>query len=376
MRRTLIISAILAAIAGVVALVLFLPRGDPSSSASIDALGGSAMGSTWTVRLGQPVDPVTAGRLTGEIQTILQRIDDEMSTWKASSDLSRFNSQHTTDWIQVPAELAAIVDESRRVSEQTIGAFDITVAPLVNLWGFGGRPPAARVRRVPDDAAIAAAKAHVGYRLLEVRLQPPALRKLDPELAIDLSAIAQGYASDQVAAYLERANILDYLVDCGEIRARGNSPRGTPWRVGIQTPAPDTLRTLSGVELRNLSLATSGDYKNFFEQGGQRYSHEIDPRTGRPITHNLASVTVLHSSAAYADATATALIVLGPDAGFATAERLGLSAMFVIRGEGRYETKLTTAFPKLLRRKGADDADGGRATTGATTLPTAPSNGS
>lgn len=364
-------------------------------------LVGTIMGTAWTVRLRKPLDPPAAAKLQAEVQATLDRLDGQMSTWKATSELSRFNAYRGADWFAVPADLAAVVAESRAVSEASGGAFDVTVAPLVTLWGFGPGgeehgvdpgpgvrdEPATRqavgraatsdattpneasryatpiativepvdasatrpVRRVPPDEAIARAKARVDYHKLEVRLTPPALRKLAPDLAVDLSAVAPGYASDRVADLLNAAGIADYFVNLSsEIRARGQSPRGGPWRVAIQQPIPDTVRVLRIVALPNLALSPSGDYQNFFDEGGKRYCHEIDPRTGRPIDHALASVAVVHPSAARADAMATALMVLGPDAGYDLAVRMKLAAFFVARKDGRFETRATPAFEPLL----------------------------
>lgn len=348
MRRLIIIFCSVTVLGCGVALFLFMKQ----QPKVFDEMSGSTMGGKWEVRLGRPAEPKVGFALKAQIQAILDRIDGEMSTWKSTSDLSRFNSQKTTDWVAVPAELTALVQQAQQISEKTGGAFDITVGPLVNLWGFGPHTSKGHQRTVPAEADIAQARKHVGYPLLEVRLSPPALRKLDPDVQVDLSAIAQGFASDQVAAHLDAAGITDYLVDCGEIRARGNSPKGQAWRVGIQNPTPDTLRTLGGLQLTNQSMATSGDYRNFFEQDGRRYSHEIDPRTGRPIDSKLGAVSVVHSSAAHADAMATALMVLGPDEGFALAEREGLAALFIIRGDRQFEFKPTKAFPPILHGSG------------------------
>src|SRR4051812_33098252 len=232
MRIAVIIFTVVILIAGAAAFVYYRPHRAQPPAELVNQMQGSAMGSHWTVKLGKPLEPKVVEQHKQKINAILDRIDSEMSTWKPSSDVSRFNANHSTEWIAVPAELAVVVEESRKASEQTNGAFDITVSPLVNLWGFGPVSPGPGGRRVPTDDAITAARAHVGYKQLEVRVTPPALRKLDPDLMIDLSAIAQGYASDQVAAYLDGAGITDYMVDCGELRAHGLSPRGVPWKVG------------------------------------------------------------------------------------------------------------------------------------------------
>lgn len=314
------------------------------------------MGGTWSVRLGKPVDAAVAGPLNAAVQQALDRIDGQMSTWNPASGLSRFNAHRGTDWFVVPNDLAAVVAEAQQVAADTGGAFDVTIGPLVNLWGFGPGRPATGPYKALSDAEIEAARADVGYHLLECRRSPPAVRKRQPEVYVDLSAIAQGYAADRVAADLDAAGVTDYLVEvCGEMRARGSSPLGRPWRVGIETPTPDVRRVLRTVELQDLSLATSGDYRNVrVDAAGRRYSHAIDPRTGRPAANGLASVSVVHESAARADASATALMVLGPDDGYDLARRSGLAALFVVRGEGRFEVRATPEFERVLLPEESD----------------------
>jgi thiamine biosynthesis lipoprotein len=196
---------------------------------------------------------------------------------------------------------------------------------------------------------LAEARRHVGYRMLEVRLTPPGLRKTDPMVDVDLSAIAKGYAAELVGRRLDALGATDYLISVGgEMRARGLSPLNQPWRVGIETPTPGVRRVLYRVELRSGSLSTSGDYRNFFEKDGRRYSHEIDPATGEPATKAPASVTVADASGAYADAMATALMVLGPDDGFALALKLDLPALFVMRGKGEFKVKMTPRFEQMM----------------------------
>jgi thiamine biosynthesis lipoprotein len=205
-----------------------------------------------------------------------------------------------------------------------------------------------RTGNVPSDEAIAAARLHVDYRKLHARASPPALRKDDPELEIDLGAIGKGYAAGELAADLDARGVTDYLIAVGgELRAKGLGPEGRPWPVGIEVPAPDTRRVLRTLELRDAGLSTSGDYRNFIELAGQRFSHEIDPRTGRPVTGKLASVSVVHADSAYADAMATGLMVLGPDEGYALAQRLRLAVLFVLRGDGRFDIRATPEFERL-----------------------------
>ena len=290
-------------------------------------LSGAVMGTRYRVLLSGPggVD----GSIATGVRQVLERVDRRMSTYKPESEVSRFNASRDTGWFPVSAETARVVAKALETWRESGGAFDITVAPLVDLWGFG---PRLVPERVPAGAEIEAALAHTGSRHLAVRLEPPALRKELPELEIDLSAIAKGYAVDAVAAWLEARGIHDYLVELGgEVRVSGQHPDGRPWRVAVERAAEGRAGVL---ELSAGAVATSGDYRIWFEIDGVRYSHEIDPRTGRPVSHGLAQVTVLAPSCMEADAWATTLLVLGPKRGPALARRLGLKALFLLRREG------------------------------------------
>jgi thiamine biosynthesis lipoprotein len=215
----------------------------------------------------------------------------------------------------------------------------------VNLWGFG---PAKEKREIPGEAQIKEAMVKIGYQKLAVHLSPPSMKKEDPEIYCDLSAIAKGFGVDKVAAYLEAQGFNDYLVEIGgEVRARGKNPKGTLWRVAIASPDGS-----SGYQkvlfLEDASMATSGDYHNYFEKDGVRYSHTIDPSTGRPITHKLASVTVVHASCMTADALATAIDVLGPGKGYELALKENLPVFLVIREKDTFVEKMTPRFQTLL----------------------------
>ncbi|MCZ6854224.1 MAG: FAD:protein FMN transferase, partial [Gammaproteobacteria bacterium] len=219
------------------------------------------------------------------------------------------------------------------------GAFDVTVGPLVNLWGFG---PNVDGRSPPERAAIEDARAKVGFARLLVKQAPPELSKTH-EMYVDLSAIAKGHGVDRLAEVLNAAHCTDYLIDIGgEVSARGVNSTGESWRIGIEVPDPDRLGAIQRVlTLTDEAVATSGDYRIFFEDSGRRYSHTIDPRTGYPVTHNLASVTVLHESAMWADGYATALNVLGPVHGLELATERELAALFVVRTENGFEERYT-----------------------------------
>ncbi|HSI33808.1 MAG TPA: FAD:protein FMN transferase [Tepidisphaeraceae bacterium] len=320
-----------------------------SPPATRTEFAGATMGGPWSVKFpAAPPDATLERRVADE----LARLDGDLSLWRPESALSQFNRQTSTDWTPVPADVARAVAIAREISEMSGGAFDVTIAPAVDLWGFGPAASPAREGRPPADAEVAAAIARVDYRQLDVREDPPALRKRRPDVRIDLGAIGKGYAADRVAAILDQAGANDSLIAVGgELRARGRAADGRPWRVGVETPVPDVRRVLLAVELPSgTGLSTSGDYRNFLDVAGHRLSHEIDPRTARPIpaARGPALVSVIHESNARADAWATALFVLGPDEGYALAIKLNLAALFVTRGDGKFETRMTPGFEKCL----------------------------
>lgn len=279
------------------------------------------------------------------LDSLLNRINQQMSTYQENSELSRFNQYRGKDWFSVSAELCLVVDKSLEISKLSDGAFDITVGPLVNLWGFG---PEEREELLPGEKEIQERHKLVGYKKLQIQFSPPALKKEIPEMYCDLSAIAKGYGVDKVGEYLENRGIRNYLVDIGgEIRTRGKNHQGQTWKIGVSTP-DDRYEIQKVLVLDNLSVATSGDYRNYFEKDGIRYSHTIDPQTGRPITHHLASVTVIHDSCMIADGLATAIDVLGPEKGFRLAERLNLAVFLIIREDTGFVEKMTPQFEKIL----------------------------
>jgi thiamine biosynthesis lipoprotein len=222
------------------------------------------------------------------------------------------------------------------------GAFDPTVAPLVRLWHFG---PRAQAGGVPTAEEIVRVRQSIGFRLIDVRLDPPALRKTDPRVELDLNAIAPGFAVDRIAEHLEQRGVPGYMVEIGgEIRTRGAKPDGQPWRVGIEQPVEGMRLVHRALSLTDAALATSGDYRNFFVRDGVRYSHTIDPHSGRPVTHHLASVTVVADDCTTADGLATTLTVLGPAAGREFAAERGIAAYFLVRRDDGFDALATPAF--------------------------------
>ncbi|MEA3291855.1 MAG: FAD:protein FMN transferase [Pseudomonadota bacterium] len=306
-------------------------------------LSGDTMGTRYHVTLPGAVDDAEKRQLENSIEAVLESVDAQMSTYRPDSALSVFNRSSSTEWLDAPPPLAAVIEQALEFSRLSGGAFDVTVGPLVNLWGFG---PAERIEAAPEAAEIAGVKSRVGFQNLSVRTAPPAIRKAISGLYVDLSAIAKGYAVDRVARVLDETGRADYLVEIGgEVRTRGRNAAGEAWRIAIEQPLDDTRAVQRVVALSGQSMATSGDYRNFFEIGGQRYSHTIDPHTGAPVRHRLASVSVVAASAAAADALATALLVLGPEAGRDLAEREGIAALFISRADGGFEVRTTAGFP-------------------------------
>ena len=272
-----------------------------------ETLTGECMGTTWSVVVGRWVQEVP--NLAVLIQHELDDVDRAMSTWKEDSEISRFNASRSTDWFPVSVETANVVTASLRVSAATDGAFDITVSPLIDLWNFDRNEGRGSI---PTADQIEQAKQRTGYQKLTVRIDPPALRKSHPELSINLSAIAKGHAVDRVNGVLTSTGVLTALVEVGgEVYARGVKADGKPWTVGIEEPLDNARAIRLAVPLSSQAMATSGDYRNFYVVDGTRYSHTIDPRTGIPVTHDTASVSVIGHSCMMTDAWATALMVVG-----------------------------------------------------------------
>ncbi len=311
---------------GVLCLMLV---GCEQRSDSLIELGGSTMGTYYSVKVAHPPGGVAAEQLQAQVESVLDTVIAEISTYEETSELSRLNRDPSPDWIAVSAGLYQVIAEGQRLSALTDGAFDITIGPLVNLWGFG---PEARRARVPNAAEIRAAQDRVGWNKLALRATPPAIRKARADIYIDLSSLGEGYGVDRIAALLNTQGITDYMVAiAGAIRARGVNAKGQPWAIAIEQPMPDRRAVHRVVPIADRALSTSGDYRNFFEHEGRRYSHEIDPDTGAPVEGNLGSVTVIGDTTMVVDGLATALMVLGAQRAPALAASQGLAAYFIVR---------------------------------------------
>lgn len=309
-------------------------------------IAGPVFGTRYHINVVLTDDEASLENLGEGITEVLEEVDASMSTWREDSELSRLNGREDqSDWIDISVPLHEVLATAVDVSSLTGGAFDITIGPVVNLWGFG---PEARPDKVPDDDELAARLDATGYEKLELRAEPPAIRASKSQY-IDLSAIAKGYGVDAVARYLENAGVASYLVEIGgEVRVNGRKPDGSAWRLAIEEPVSEQRQINRVVALDEHAMATSGDYRNYYESEGRRYSHTIDPDTGRPIVHNLASVTVIAENTMLADALATGFNVMGYERAQALATRENIAAYFIVRRDGGFESHHTPAFTSYL----------------------------
>ncbi len=346
MRTAILIIVLLAAGTG---LVFALGRGSavqPAVHSQTATFAGATMGTSYSVKVAGLPPTADQARIAAEIQARLDRINSLMSTYDPDSELSRFNASESDNWFPVSRETAEVVAEAIRVGDLSGGALDVTVGPLVDLWSFG--PTARPEGVVPSQEEIAAAMAGVGYSRLQVRSDGLAVRKLSPACRVDLSAVAKGFAVDQVAEGLEQLGIGRYMVEVGgEVRTSGRNARGRPWQIAVEVPTTTGRGVQRIIPLGDRALATSGDYRNYFEHDGVRFCHIINPRTGRPVNHRLASVSILASTCMEADAQATALFVLGPDEGLQLATAQKIPALFVVRTDRGFEEFPTPTFPTV-----------------------------
>jgi thiamine biosynthesis lipoprotein len=332
-------------VAGLFAISFF--RQGPQTAVSSElAITGPTMGTTFNVKV--VTDDLTKAnreRLTSLVREALDSVDEHMSTYRPESEIEQFN-RGGTEPFAASQDLLEVVAEAERVARLTGGAFDITVGPLVDIWGFG--PPGAT--EAPEEERLQELVAVTGFEQLEVDVEGGTLRKARADSRIDLSAIAKGFGADQVSAELTRQGLPHHMVEVGgEVRARGFNGSEQVWRIGIERPTSAGRSVQIVVPLADRSLATSGDYRNFVERDGVRISHTIDPRTGRPISHNLASVSVIHTSCMTADGLATALSVLGPDEGYELAEQQEIPAYFLVRvAENEFEQRQTSVWTSLI----------------------------
>lgn len=320
------------------------------------ALEGKTMGTTYHIKYIDDGSLETLPKpevVQQQLDTLLKMVNNEMSTYQKNSQISEFNHSRQIDTpFAVSHDFATVVTEAIRLNKVTEGALDVTVGPLVNLWGFG---PDKRLNKAPSAEQIAEKAQVVGIEKIAVITENgnSALIKKVPELYLDLSSIAKGFGVDKLAEHLEKLGLQHYLVEIGgELRGKGNNLQGQPWRIAIEKPefAQGTASQIT-VPLHNLGMATSGNYRNYFEdEQGNRLSHIIDPKTLRPISHNLASITVFAPTTMTADGLSTGLFVLGAEKALEIAEREKLAIFLIIKNGQNYETKMSSAFEKLINQ--------------------------
>ena len=306
-------------------------------------LEGEIQGTTYHVKIIPNGAPVSREALHTQIKAIFADIDQKMSNYRDDSEISQLNARHTTDWVAVSPEIAEVVDIAQQVYHRSNGCYDLTVKPLFDLWGFSRHE-----NRVPTDQEIRLALTHVGMSRIEVDRQNNRLRKSDPEVQIDLASIAQGYSVGVVAALLERQGLNAYMVEIGgELKVRGRKADGSPWRIAIEKPTPFTRevqRILEFHQEQGTAVMTAGTYRNFFEDRGTVYSHILNPRTGRPVTHRLLSVSVLHEDPTWADAWDTALLCVGETEATRIAEAEKLKALLIYQDGKELKEHMSTTF--------------------------------
>jgi FAD:protein FMN transferase len=309
----------------------------------VESFGGPTMGSTYSVKYVAGDTDISKEQLQNETESILAEIDSQMSTYRADSAIEIFNALPAGACMVMPEGVRALIRAGQQLSEESDGALDLTIEPLLNLWGFG---PQGIGEQVPSAEEIAAAREGMGHQHL--RIEGEQLCK-DIAVQVDFNSIAAGYAVDRVTARLEAAGISRYLVEItGELKALGLKPNGSPWRIAIEAPHDNERVAQRVIELDGFAVSTSGDYRNYFERDGKRYSHTLDPLTGAPIDHHLAAVTVVDPSTLRADGLSTVLMVLGPERGMAYAAERKIAAFFVIREGQEFISKSTEAFDELF----------------------------
>ena len=307
-------------------------------------LQGATMGTTYNVKFA-PSTSIDNADLHDQIDQALVRVNALMSTYDPKSELSLLNQHTSSEPYALSKETRLVIKEAIRLAKSTDGALDVTIGPVVNLWGFG---PTKRPDVVPDPQVVADTLMKVGID--KVELTDDAIIKYEPELFIDLSTIAKGYGVDAVSELLEANGLTDYLVEIGgEMRVAGNKLNGKPWAIAIEKPVSNERAWQSVIEVGNNAVATSGDYRNYYEQDGIRYSHLIDPTNGYPIKHNLVSVSVIHPSAMTADGLATALNVMGTDKAKAYAELNDIAVLLIAKQGDEFVEWQSSAFEQRVK---------------------------
>ena len=312
-------------------------------SERIEEFGGPTMGSTYSIKYVRNDGVAPQTELKAATEAILAEIDQQMSTYRDDSLIEQFNQAPAGTCQAMPEGVLQLVRAGDRLHEESQGAFDLTLEPLLDLWGFG---PRGKGEAVPSEEKLAEVRQRVGQQHL--RIDGEQLCK-DADVQVDFNSIAAGYAVDRIVARLGELGVTSYLVEAtGELKAAGFKPDGSHWRIGLEAPRDDERVAQRILQLDGCGISTSGDYRNYFEENGERYSHTLDALTGRPVRHKLAAVTVADKSTLRADGLSTLLMVLGPEDGMAFAERNGIAAFFITREGKGFVTQGTRAFEQLF----------------------------
>ncbi|MGC8737140.1 MAG: FAD:protein FMN transferase [Candidatus Hydrogenedens sp.] len=311
---------------------------------SIFSFSGNTMGTTYQVKIVLPRGEILPEGIGEKIHNCLSKIDNLMSTYNSDSELSRFNQYKDDLPFPVSPETREVFEISLEIARQTGGALDITVFPLVQIWGFGPK----LVDQPPTREQIEDAKMKVDYQKIEIL--PEGIKKHNPEIQCDFSAVAKGYAVDKVAELLDQNSFNSYMIEVGgEVRVKGEKIPGNLWNIGIERPVSMEHSTFLAIKLKDLAMATSGNYRNFYFWEGKKYSHEIDPHTGYPVPNTIASVSVIHPTCAYADAYATAFMVMGKEKAFRFAEEKHIPALFIYPiNETQFKEQPTSAWKEIV----------------------------
>ena len=324
---------------------VFLTACDKLFSPKVDHFYGQTMGTSYTVSISALPKSISISNIKAEVQAVLDDVNQKMSTYKNDSEISLFNIAPENEWFDISQNTYDVVNEGLRLSEISHGAFDMTVGPIVNLWGFG---PENQPEEVPDQNELNLLLQRVGFQYLHLHNNKLKIKK-DKNIYLDLSAIAKGFAVDEVVKYLLTQGVENALIEIGgELRAIGQKEPGRMWRVAIETPTANMRSVQKIIELRGVGLATSGDYRNYFEVDGRRYSHTLNPKTGYPISHKLASVSVISSNCMEADGLATALLVMGEVNGKVFAEEHNIAAFFIVKRDSGFKEFYTKPFEQYF----------------------------
>ncbi len=326
--------------------------GGDSAQEPVTRMQGNVFGTFYQITLAGEHDKSRVDELRKGIEETLDEVDKQMSTYRDDSDLNRLNDAETGEWVSVPTELFYVLERSLGIAEETDGAFDITVGGLVNLWSFG---PENRPTEAPSEQELEERLDTVGHTGLELDPDNQRARR-QSDFYVDVSGIAKGFGVDRVAEYLTAQGHEDFLINIGgDLIAQGKRGPDSDWRIGIEVPEDGPSSAHQVVSLTDIALATSGDYRNYFEKDGQRYSHIINPETGQPVTHTLASVSVFYPDNITANAYATAFMVMGTEASMAFADEHEIAVLLIDAGEDEFTTEVSSEFRRLFGEENIPD---------------------